>query len=111
MEAALTALTDPNDVRSELREAYEMGRRDARRGRRRHPILMTLTILIAAIGLIILALAAVNGSFGDAGAVVDQNLAVAADKAEPVVRGAASGAEEAYRDATTQDGTEAPAVN
>jgi hypothetical protein len=111
MEAVLTALTDRDDARSDLREAYEMGRQDARRGRRRHPILMTLTVLIAAIGIIILALAAVNGSFGGAGDVVDQNLAVAADTAEPVVRGAASGAEEAFRDATTQDGTQAPAVN
>ncbi len=56
-------------------------------------------------------LAAVNGSFSTAGTVVDQNLATAADRAEPVVRGAASGASEAVRDATTTNRTETPAGN
>ena len=107
----MTALTDRDPARSELREAYEMGRRDAHRSRHRHPILMTLTILAAGIGLALLALAAVNGSFGGAGAVVDQNLAVAADRAEPVVRGVAADAEGGFRDATARDGTQAPASN
>jgi len=110
-EAAVTDLTDRDDTRTELREAYEMGRQDALRNRRRHPILMTLIILVAAVGVVLLALAAVNGSFGGAGAVVDQNIAVAADRAEPVVRGAAAGAGEAFRDATNQDGTDSPATN
>ena len=86
-----------------------MGRRDARRTRRRHPVLMTLTVLVAAIGLIFLALAAVNGSFGGAGEVVDQNLATATEQAEPVVRSAAAEAGDAVRDVTNRDRTD-PAV-
>lgn len=106
----MTSYSDRDHERSDLRQAYELGRRDARRARKRHPVLMTFTIIAAAIGLVVLALAAVNGSFGTAGVVVDQNLATAADRAEPVVRGAASGASEAVRDATATDRTDAPAV-
>lgn len=106
----MTSYSDRDHERSDLRQAYEMGRRDARRTRKRHPVLMTFTIIAAAIGLIVLALAAVNGSFGTAGVVVDQNLATAADQAEPVVRGAATGAGDALRDATATDRTETPAA-
>lgn len=102
---------DHDAERSDLRQAYELGRRDAAKQRRRHPILMTFVVIAAAIGLIVMALAAVNGSFSGAGSVVDQNLATAADQAEPVVRGAASDAGQAVRDATSTDGTEAPARN
>lgn len=107
----MTSYSDSDHERSDLREAYEMGRRDARRARKRHPVVMTFLIVTAAVGLVVLALAMVNGSFGGAGTVVDQNLATAADQAEPVVRGAASGASEAFRDATTTDRTQAPATN
>lgn len=107
----MTSYSDRDEERSDLRKAYELGRQDARKQRRRHPILMTFTVIAAAIGLIVLALAAVNGSFSGAGAVVDQNLATAADQAEPVVRGAATEAGQAVRDATSTDGTEAPAKN
>lgn len=107
----MTSYSDRDHERSDLREAYEMGRRDARRARKRHPVVMTFLIVTAAVGLVVLALAMVNGSFGGAGTVVDQNLATAADQAEPVVRGAASGASEAFRDATTTDRTQAPAAN
>lgn len=107
----MTSYSDRDHERSDLRQAYELGRRDARRARKRHPVVMTFLIVAAAVGLIVLALAMVNGSFGGAGTVVDQNLATAADQAEPVVRGAASGASEAFRDATTTDRTEAPAAN
>ncbi len=107
----MTSYSDRDHERSDLRQAYEMGRRDARRTRRRHPVLMTFLIVAAAVGLIVMALAAVNGSFSTAGTVVDQNLATAADQAEPVVRGAASGASEAVRDATATDRTETPVAN
>lgn len=107
----MTSLSDREHESSDLRQAYEMGRQDARRARKRHPVLMTFTIIAAAIGVIVLALAAVNGSFSTAGVVVDQNLATAADQAEPVVRGAATGAGDALRDATTTDRTETPAVH
>ncbi len=94
------------DERADLREAYQRGRDDARAARRRHPFLMTLTVLIAAVGLVVLALAAVNGSFGGAGAVMDRNLATAASKAEPAVRDAAGKAGQAVRDATAKDRTD-----
>jgi hypothetical protein len=106
----VTSYSEHDDERRDLRQAYELGRRDARRARKRHPVLMTFTIVAAIVGLLVLALAAVNGSFGSAGVVVDQNLATAADRAEPVVRGAATGAGEAVRDVTTTDRTEAPAT-
>ena len=107
----MTSYSDREHERSDLRQAYELGRRDAKRARKRHPVLMTFTIIAAIVGLVVQALAAVNGSFGSAGTVVDQNLATAADQAEPVVRGAASGATEAVRDVTTTERTETPAAN
>lgn len=107
----MTAQIEREDERSDLRQAYELGRRDAKQQRRRHPILMTFTVIAAAVGLIVMALAAVNGSFSGAGTVVDQNLATAADQAEPAVRNAAAEAGQAVRDVTSTDGTEAPAKN
>jgi len=68
-------------ARTDLREAYERGRRDERASRRRHPVAMTLTVIAALVGVVVMALAAVNGSFTRAGGVVDQNLATAATKA------------------------------
>lgn len=96
----MTSYSDRDAERSDLRQAYELGRRDAKRARRRHPVLMTLMVLAAAVGLIVLALAAVNGSFGAAGSVVDQNVATAADQAAPAVSNAAQSAGEAVRNAT-----------
>ncbi|MCR5877788.1 hypothetical protein [Phenylobacterium sp. J367] len=88
-----------DDLKADLREAYERGRRDERATRKRHPILMTFTFIAAAVGLALMGLAAFNGSFTRAGAVADQNLAVAANKAEPAVRDVASDAGQAIRDA------------
>jgi putative intracellular protease/amidase len=107
----VTSYSDRDAERSDLRQAYELGRRDARKQRRRHPILMTFVVIAAAVGLVVMALAAVNGSFSGAGTVVDQNLATAADQAEPVVRGAAADAGQAVRDVTSTDRTETPARN
>lgn len=90
---------DLKEIRADVREAYERGRRDERASRRRHPIFMTLTFIAAACGMLLLALAAVNGSFTRAGGVVDQQLAIAVSRAEPQVRGAASQAGESLRDA------------
>jgi len=109
----VTSLSDRDAIRrdairgdeaADLRDAYERGRKDARRARRRHPIAMTFTIIAAAVGVIVLALAAINGSFSGAGTVVDQNLTTAAVKAEPVVQGAASQAGQAVRDAASSAG-------
>ena len=92
-----------HDEAADLREAYERGRRDAQNARRRHPVAMTITVIAAAVGIIVLALAAVNGSFSGAGTVVDRNLATAAVQAEPVVRDAADQAGQAVKNATQRD--------
>ena len=85
--------------KADLRAAYERGRRDERAARKRHPLLMTLTFAMALVGVVLLVLAAVNGSFGRAGGLVDQQLNVAADRAEPAVREAASSAGQSLQDA------------
>ena len=95
---------DPD--RLDLREAYDRGRRDERASRKRHPVIMTLLFLAAAVGAALLVLAAVNGSFGAAGKVADQGLATAADQAEPVVRDAATGAAGAVNNAVSNDDRE-----
>ena len=71
---------DDSSVAKDLRESYERGRRDERSSRRRHPIGMTLLFLAAAVGVIILVLAAVNGSFSGAGQVVDSSLSAATNR-------------------------------
>jgi hypothetical protein len=92
-----------NDAdRADLRAAYERGRADQRATRKRHPVFMTFLFVAAAVGAIVMGLALVNGSFGGAGKIVDQNLTVAADKAEPVVRDAASDAGKAVSDAVSR---------
>jgi hypothetical protein len=98
-DTAAPADLDRADLRADLREAYERGRRDERATRKRHPVAMTLTFIAALIGVVLLALAAVNGSFTRAGGVVDKNLNVAANRAEPAVRDAADGAGQSLRDA------------
>jgi len=107
----VSSYSDHEAVRSEahadLREAYERGRRDGRAGHRRHPIAMTFIMVAAAIGLIVLALAAVNGSFSGAGTVVDRNLTTASEKAGPVVKNAADQAGQAVKDVTSRNGTSA----
>jgi hypothetical protein len=85
--------------KADLRAAYERGRRDERAARKRHPLLMTITVAMAVVGLVLLVLAAANGSFGRAGGLVDQKLNVAADRAEPAVREAASNAGQTLHDA------------
>jgi hypothetical protein len=88
-----------DELKADLREAYERGRRDERTLRRRHPVLMTFLFIAAAIGAVLIGLAAAQGSFTRAGGVVDQNLATAADRAEPAVRDAAASAGQSLRDA------------
>lgn len=85
--------------KADLRDAYERGRRDERAARKRHPLLMTVTFLLALIGVALLALAAVNGSFASGGGVVDEKLNIAADGAGPALGQAASNAGQSLRDA------------
>lgn len=94
---------------SDLKEAYRLGRKDERARRKRHPILMTVLFLLALAGAAFIALAVVNGSFGGAGQVADHNLSVAADRAEPAVRGAAGEAAEAVRGIGDADQAPPPA--
>lgn len=83
----------------DVRVAYKRGARDALRARKRHPVGMTFLFLAAAVGVAVAAYAIFSGSFGGGGERLDQDLAVAVDKAEPVVREAASDAGQALRDA------------
>jgi hypothetical protein len=98
-ERTATTTVDLQEVRADVRQAYERGRRDERASRRRHPIFMTITFAAAICGVALLALAAVNGSFGAGGEVADQNLSAAVDRAEPQVRDAASQAGQSLHDA------------
>jgi|JI102314A1RNA_FD_contig_31_8288368_length_396_multi_4_in_0_out_0_1 hypothetical protein len=96
---------------ADLQAAYERGRKDERRGRKRHPVAMTLMFAAAAVGTVVLVMAAMQGSFAGGGARVDQNLEVAADRAEPIVRDAVANAGQAVQEAgrnVKADGT-APA--
>ena len=94
---------------SDLKEAYRLGRKDERARRKRHPLLMTVLVLLALAGAAFLALAALNGSFRDAGQVADHNLSVAAARAEPAVRSAADEAAESLRSVGEPDPAPAPA--
>ena len=91
--------------KADLRDAYERGRRDERGRRRRHPIGMTLTFAAAAVGVVVLVLALVNGSFGAAGDTVDHGLRIA----RPVASQAASTAGTQIRDAADQARSKADA--
>ena len=84
---------------ADVRAAYKRGRKDERARHPPRPLLSLGMILLAAAGAVVLFLAAQQGSFGRGGAVVDTNLAVAADRAEPVVRGAADDAGRTLRGA------------
>lgn len=90
---------DPGIDPQELRLAYERGRRDERAARKRHPILMSLTFAAALVGGVVIALAVREGSFAGGGARFDEGVATAADRAEPVVRDAASDAGAAISEA------------
>jgi hypothetical protein len=81
-------------VQTDLRHAYERGRKDERALRRRHPIGMTLTFVLAIVGVGTLVLAALNGSFTGAGRVADNGVAQATGRAAPVVSRAASDAKD-----------------
>ncbi|HEX3700011.1 MAG TPA: hypothetical protein VHV27_04990 [Phenylobacterium sp.] len=85
--------------KADLRDAYERGRQDERARRKRHPIGMTLTFALALVGVVLLGLAAVNGSFGRAGQLVDSQLTIAQQQAAPVASQAANNAGQSLRDA------------
>ena len=82
---------------ADIRSAYKRGRTDERARHPPRPLLSLGMILLAVAGGVVLFLAAREGSFGRGGAVVDTNLAVAADRAEPMVRSAADEAGQTLR--------------
>lgn len=88
-----------DEVRADIRHAYERGRNDERARRRRHPLFMTLTFVCAAVGLVVLVLAGMNGSFQGGGAMLDNGLQIARARAAPAAKQAADTADQQVRDA------------
>ncbi len=110
--SASSAPLNPNAdalTAKDVSSAYDRGRRDALRGRKRHPGGMTFLFVAAGVGLAVLAYAAYSGSFSQGGARLDQDLAVAADRAQPMVRDAARDAGRALTTAGRPATTDAPA--
>ncbi|MDO8901075.1 MAG: hypothetical protein Q7V15_06955 [Phenylobacterium sp.] len=87
-EAVDPIAVGPRDVERAYEQGLLEGQRAERR-RRSHPIRNLLIGVFALAGGAVLGVAAWYGSFGKGGEVVDQKLAVAADRAEPTLRAAA----------------------
>ena len=85
------------------RDAFEKGVKEGRLAERRrhhgHPFVTLIVVIVAVAGAAVLALAAHEGSFSRGGAVVDHNLAVAADNAQVDAAKAAAQAGQAVKDA------------
>jgi hypothetical protein len=75
----------------ERRRAYDAGRADERTRHRRHghPVLATVVLLLAIVGVLWLVLAWREGSFAGGGAVVDQKLVQSAAPGKAALRNAA----------------------
>ena len=67
---------------TDVKAAYERGRRDERGRRRTHPILGLIVFVIALIGAGMIYLAAREGSFSGGGQVIDHSIAKATGRAE-----------------------------
>lgn len=94
----------------DLRDAYDRGRADESVRHRRNWLMTILGALLALVGLIVLVLAALNGSFARGGAVIDRQLSIAVDQAEPAARNAASTVAEEVREARAGEPAPNPAV-
>ncbi|MDB5458360.1 MAG: hypothetical protein JWO72_101 [Caulobacteraceae bacterium] len=100
--AVETAQVDgPPDRRDAFEEGRRQGRLDERRRHHGHPLLKLAVVVVAVAGAAVLALAAHEGSFSRGGAVVDRNLAVAADNAQVSGAQAVAQAGQAVKDAGT----------
>ena len=100
-----TPAVEPTEVAGppDHEDAFEKGVREGRLAERRrhqgHPLLKLAVAVVAVAGAAVLALAAHEGSFSRGGAVVDRNLAVAADNAQVGAAHAAAQAGQAVKDA------------
>ena len=74
---------------TDVKRAYDLGRKDERARHHSHPILGLIIAVAAVIGCGALYLGLHEGSFSRAGRVVDQNLAVAADHGQVASQAAA----------------------
>jgi hypothetical protein len=82
-------------TRADVKRAYDLGRKDERARHHSHPILGLIIAVAAVIGCGAVYLGVHEGSFSRAGQVVDENLAVAADRGQ----GASQAAAETVADA------------
>ena len=104
-----TVVRDDDDVRvripgdKDLRDAYDRGRADEAVRHKRNWLMTILGTLLALFGLVVLVLAALNGSFARGGAVLDRQLSIAVDQAEPAARNAASTVAGEIREARTDE--------
>ena len=111
-----TVVREDGDVRErtlgdkDLRDAYDRGRADESVRHKRNWLMTILGALLALVGLVVLVLAALNGSFARGGAVIDRQLSIAADQAEPAARSAAGEVAEEIREARTDEPAPNPAV-
>ena len=99
-------IRDDADVRDsvtitdkELRDAYDRGRRDEASRHHRNWLWVIVEALLAVVGVIVLVLAALNGSFERGGRVIDEQLSIARVEAGPTLRNAASDAGTAIQNA------------
>ena len=111
-----TVVRDDGEVREhtlgdkDLRDAYDRGRADEAVRHKRNWLMTILGTLLALVGLVVLILAALNGSFARGGAVIDRQLSIAVDQAEPAARNAASTVAEEVREARTDEPEPNPAL-
>ena len=87
------------ELQKEIHDAYERGKRDQRKAQKNNPLLTILVVLLAVLGVAVGVLALREGSFSDAGKVLDRGTATAADEAREAAVQAQDAAGEATQDA------------
>ncbi|MGH7022302.1 MAG: hypothetical protein ACREEB_01785 [Caulobacteraceae bacterium] len=86
-------------TRADVDAAYERGRRDAARRRRGSPFFSLLALIAIAALAMLLYLAAQTGSFSSGGAVVDNDISNASQRAQAPFKNAANNAGNALENA------------
>jgi hypothetical protein len=95
----VTTDVGPPDRTAAFEQGVRLGRKQERSRHNRHPLMKFAVVVVAIAGAAGLALAAHEGSFSRGGAVVDHNLAVAADNAQVSAANAAAQAGQAVKEA------------